>query len=90
LFVCGGNPLLLLRDLGKLGSIDVVAQIENVPALEEMQPGMCYLGWTVTLRTAADENAIRDVFVFEDGAELTIKQMEDGTRDSKRRSLRLP
>jgi two-component system chemotaxis sensor kinase CheA len=80
LFACGGNPLLLLRDLGKLGSIDVVAHTQNVPTLEELQPGACYLGWTVSLRTAADENAIRDVFVFvEDGAELTIKPMVDDT-----------
>jgi len=78
IFACGGNPLLLLRDLGNLGSIDVVAQTENVPTLEELEPGMCYMGWTVTLRTAADENTIRDVFVFvEDGAELTIKPMDD-------------
>jgi two-component system chemotaxis sensor kinase CheA len=80
LFACGGNPLFLLRDLEKLGSIDVVAHTENVPTLEELQPGACYLGWTVSLRTAADENAIRDVFVFvEDGAELTIKPMVDDT-----------
>jgi two-component system chemotaxis sensor kinase CheA len=78
LFVCGGNPLLLLRDLGKLGSILVVAQTDNLPALNELQPSSCYLGWTVTLLTAADENAIRDVFVFvEDGAELTIEPIDD-------------
>lgn len=51
-----------------------------MPTLEELQPTACYLGWTITLLTAADENAIRDVFVFvEDGAELTIKQMDDAT-----------
>jgi two-component system chemotaxis sensor kinase CheA len=78
LFVCGGNPLLLLRDLGMLGSMHVVAQTDDVPTLEDLQPSTCYLGWTVTLLTAADENAIRDVFVFvEEGAELTIKPAED-------------
>jgi two-component system chemotaxis sensor kinase CheA len=81
LFVCGGNPLLLLRDLRKLGPIEVVALTDRVPTLEELQPSTCYLGWTVTLLTTADENAIRDVFVFvEDGAELTIKPMDDTTR----------
>jgi two-component system chemotaxis sensor kinase CheA len=78
LFACGGDPLLLLRDLGKLGSIDIVAQTDNVPTLEKLQPGSCYLSWAVTLLTAADENAIRDVFVFvEEGAELTIKLSEN-------------
>jgi two-component system chemotaxis sensor kinase CheA len=80
LFVSGGNPLLLLRDLRKLGFVQVVAQTDDLPTLNELQPTACYMGWTVTLRTAADENAIRDVFVFvEDGAELTIKPMDDAT-----------
>jgi two-component system chemotaxis sensor kinase CheA len=49
-----------------------------VPPLEVLQPATCYLGWKVTLRTTADENAIRDVFVFvEDGAELSIAPIED-------------
>jgi two-component system chemotaxis sensor kinase CheA len=60
--------------------MDVVAQMEDVPTLEDLEPGTCYLGWTVTLRTAADENAIRDVFVFvENGAELTIRPMANAT-----------
>jgi two-component system chemotaxis sensor kinase CheA len=81
LFASGGDPLLLLRELGKLGSIEVVAQTDDVPSLEELQPSACYLGWTITLLTTADENAIRDVFVFvEDGAELTIKPMGDTAR----------
>jgi two-component system chemotaxis sensor kinase CheA len=80
LFVCAGNPLLLLRDLGKLGSMQVVAHTDHVPTLEELQPSHCYLSWTITLRTAADENTIRDVFVFvEGGAEVTIKPMDDAT-----------
>lgn len=78
LFHCGGNPYVLIRELGKLGPIDAIALTEDVPPLERLDPATCYLGWKVTIRTTADEAAIRDVFVFvEDGAELTITPVED-------------
>jgi len=69
----GGNPLTLLRDLRKLGRCEVRAHTGEVPALDGIQPDACYLWWEITLHTAADENAIRDVFIFvEDGSRLEI------------------
>jgi two-component system chemotaxis sensor kinase CheA len=45
-----------------------------VPPLEEIDPSACYLWWTATLHTSADQDAIRDVFMFvEDGSELEIR-----------------
>jgi two-component system chemotaxis sensor kinase CheA len=75
LFVCGGNPILLMRDLSSLGSCEVTAHTDSVPPLEEIDPSACYMWWSATLRTSADHDAIRDVFMFvEDGSELEIKQ----------------
>ena len=77
LFHCGGNPYLLLRELSSLGSLQVTAHSDDVPRLEELQPTTCYLGWSITLRTAASADAIRDVFIFvEDGAELSITPLD--------------
>jgi two-component system chemotaxis sensor kinase CheA len=74
LMLCGGNPVLLFRDLRRLGECQVSAHTEAVPALDQIQPNVCYLWWTITLRTDADRNALRDVFVFvEDGATLEIE-----------------
>lgn len=75
LFNCGGNPILLMRDLSALGQCDVVTHTDAVPPLEEIDPSLCYLWWSATLRTAADLNAIHDVFMFVDGeSELEIKE----------------
>jgi len=72
---CGGNPILLMRDLAELGTCEVTAHTDAVPPLEEIDPSACYLWWSATLRTSADQDAIRDVFMFaEDGADLEIKQ----------------
>ncbi len=77
LFACGGNPILLFRDLRKLGPCEITAHTEKVPPLDQIQPDLCYLAWTVTLRTIADRNAIRDVFLFvEDQSELEIEPVE--------------
>jgi two-component system chemotaxis sensor kinase CheA len=74
ILACGGNPTLLFRDLRKLGLCEIYAHTEAVPALDEIKPNLCYCWWTIALHTAADENAIRDVFMFvEDGSELEIK-----------------
>lgn len=74
LMICGGNPVLLFRDLRGLGECKVSAHTDTVPALDEIQPNVCYFWWTITLRTGADRNAIRDVFLFvEDGSTLEVE-----------------
>lgn len=81
-FLCnGGNPVALFRDLHKLGACEISADIAAVPALAELRPDQCYLGWNIVLRTSADGNAIRDVFIFvEDESHLEIECM-DGVSD---------
>ena len=74
---CGGNPILLMRDLSELGPCEVETHADAVPPLEEIDPTACYFWWSVTLRTSADQNAIREVFMFvEDGSELEISAVE--------------
>jgi two-component system chemotaxis sensor kinase CheA len=73
---CGGNPILLMRDLAALGTCEVITHTDAVPPLEEMVPTVCYLWWSATLHTSADLDSIRDVFMFaEDGSELEIKAL---------------
>jgi two-component system chemotaxis sensor kinase CheA len=71
----GANPLLLLRELGQLGGLAVRASMATVPPLNELDPERCYVSWELVLATAAERDAIRDVFIFvEDCCELTIEE----------------
>lgn len=82
LFDNGGNPLLLIRELEDLGPVEVLTRTDLVPSIEDLDPDTCYLRWTIRLATAADENAIRDVFMFvEDGAELRIRRLSGSELD---------
>ena len=78
IFSCGSNPLNLLAELRDLGPCSVVAQTAACPALEDMDPELCYILWDVVLTTDQGLNAIRDVFIFvEDDCALSIEQIAE-------------
>jgi two-component system chemotaxis sensor kinase CheA len=69
----GTNPLLLLGELRALGQVEIRVDTSAVPALKEIDPEHCYLAWDIQLKTAAQREVIRDVFIFvEDDSELSI------------------
>ncbi len=71
---CGANPLLLLRELGSWAGLSVRASMAAIPPLAELDPERCYVAWDMVLATAADRDAIRDVFIFvEDSCELSVE-----------------
>ena len=74
LYAKANEAALLLRELGRLGTLDTTLDVSGLPDLAELEPEGAYLAWTVTLATAEPESAIRDVFDFVDGdCELDIQ-----------------
>jgi two-component system chemotaxis sensor kinase CheA len=70
----GANPLLLLNELKRMGGLAVRASMAAVPPLAELDPERCYVSWDLVLATAAEREAICDVFIFvENCCELTIE-----------------
>jgi len=65
MFSSGTNPLLLIRNLGALGTVhSCEMDISALPPLRDLDPGQCYLGWAIELSTPEAEGAIREVFEF--------------------------
>ncbi len=58
------EPLLLIRELGRLGEIEVVADTDAVPALDSLNPFDSYLGWTITLDYEGQISDIEEIFEF--------------------------
>lgn len=74
----GTNPAALLNELRDLGHCDVIAQLDNVPTLQDLTPEHCYLYWDVILTTTQGIEAVKDVFIFvEDDCELKIDLIND-------------
>lgn len=74
----GNEPLLMLRELGSLGRMSVVADTNGLPTLTEMDALRSYLSWTCTLVTNRDRDAIDEVFEFVAGDTAQVIVEEEG------------
>lgn len=79
IFLSGTDPVLLLNELRDLGECSVVAHLNEIPPLEEIDPERCYTYWDIILTTRRGINAIRDVFIFvEEDSELRVEVIDEG------------
>lgn len=68
------EPLLLIRQLRRLGHLAVEIDASRLPALDDLDPEAAYFRWTFVIETRAPQTAVRDVFEFvEDDCDLTIE-----------------
>jgi two-component system chemotaxis sensor kinase CheA len=71
------EPLYIIRELRKLGKLDLTVELDRLPPLDEIEADRPYLGWTGTLRSAATREQIDEVFEFVVGdCELEITPVE--------------
>jgi two-component system chemotaxis sensor kinase CheA len=79
IFLGGTNPVLLLKELARLGECRIIAHTEEIPFLDEIDAESCYTYWDIILTTAKEIEAIKDVFIFVEGeCELKIDVVDDG------------
>src|SRR5476649_2184314 len=70
----GMDPIAFLRYLAKLGRIVGIATVPDaLPAAEDMDAELCYLGFEIAFDSTADREAIAGVFEFvQDDCEIRI------------------
>ncbi len=74
------EPLYLLRELGKLGELELTAETDRLPSLAEIEPDRAYIGWTGMLKTTAPRTQIEEIFEFVAGdCELTITPAQEAS-----------
>ena len=64
LYAKGNEAVLLLRELAKVGDLQVRCDSEDLPSLDQLDPEGAYFSWLIRVETDADEEAIRHVFEF--------------------------
>ncbi|MBF0374676.1 MAG: Hpt domain-containing protein, partial [Alphaproteobacteria bacterium] len=68
------EPLLLMRELARLGPLDVTADRDAIPDLSDIDPARAYLSWTMILRAPVARDAVEEVFEFvQDDCALDIE-----------------
>ncbi len=70
------DPLLLVRDLRRLGPVEVMADLSRLPALDAMDPEAAYCAWTFELTAAATLAQVEEVFEFViDDCDMSIEPL---------------
>jgi two-component system chemotaxis sensor kinase CheA len=83
IFRKGVNPEAMLRELASFGECRMLALLDDVPALEDIDPERCYAAWDILLTTTRDADAIKDVFIFvEDQSALTVELIESEAEEA--------
>jgi len=83
IFLHGNDPLLILRELEKLGDCNIRTGISRLPALQLIDPGQCYLEWDITLYAPVNAAQVREAFEFvEDECELIITPIQAKTHET--------
>ncbi|OHD81183.1 MAG: hypothetical protein A3J97_12065 [Spirochaetes bacterium RIFOXYC1_FULL_54_7] len=88
IFMNGTKVLKLIEELAELGTLSVVPAVEAIPPMDLLDPERCYVSWNAVLTTSSGINAIRDVFIFVEGASRVVIEHldipdEDGGRQKR-------
>ena len=82
LFKNASEPLLLIRALQRLGTMEVQADLSRLPSLDRLDPEAAYIGWTIILRTEAPRAEIEEIFEFvADHCDLDIQAKTAGAAE---------
>jgi two-component system, chemotaxis family, sensor kinase CheA len=78
LFSTGNDPVRLFRVLQDLGDLSVETDISRLPSLIDLDPEVCYLNWTLTLRGDVPRERVSEVFEWLEGdCELEIIPLQE-------------
>lgn len=79
LYAKGNEATLLLRDLSRLGEMNIHCDMDALPTLDRLSPESAYFSWKVSLKTDKGEDAIRTVFEFAEwDCDLEVALVADG------------
>lgn len=73
----GNDPVRLFNELSDLGEFSVVAQIDDLPLFDAIDPELSYLAWDITLSGNIDKEKVIEVFEWVDeDCELRIESLD--------------
>ena len=64
LYAKANETALLIRELRRVGKLDITCHAGNLPLLADIDPEGAYFSWTIDVETEQSEAAIREVFEF--------------------------
>ena len=84
LFNRANDPLILIRELKSLGTLETSVDDSALPALAEIEADGSYLTWSFRLTTSSSKEDIQSVFEFVlDDCELSIEEEIEDDQDEE-------
>ncbi len=75
----GNDPLRIIRELARLGDLQVVVDISAIPELSKMEAETCYLSWDLRLVGDVPRKNVDEVFDWvEDDCDLVVMPIMSG------------
>jgi two-component system chemotaxis sensor kinase CheA len=79
----GGEPLLLVRELCRLGGSVEYVDVLSLPSIDNFDADEAYIGWTIHVPRDVEEEKIREIFDFvADPASVKLSRLEDAAEDT--------
>lgn len=77
LFRSANEPLLIIRELMRIGQVHVEADLSRLPSLGDLDPEEAYLAWTLQVETTQSRAAVEELFEFvSDDCDLKIDLLD--------------
>ncbi|WP_029921477.1 chemotaxis protein CheA [Nevskia soli] len=74
LFRSGNDPLLILRELATLGTLETRLDLDTAPAFAECDAESCHMAWSLRLLSSHSRAELQEVFAWVEGScELDIR-----------------
>lgn len=86
LFSTGNDPLLIIRELKRLGPTQVMADINEIPPIDMLKTDECHLHWKIALESSCSKNQVKEAFEFVDlDCDLEIEEtpLETSPKEEK-------
>jgi two-component system chemotaxis sensor kinase CheA len=68
LFKTCNDPVRIFDELANLGPLEIVANVDQVPNLSDLDPTQCFLSWTLRLRGSIEHARVAEVFDWVDAS----------------------
>jgi two-component system chemotaxis sensor kinase CheA len=68
LFKTCNDPMRIFDELANLGPLEIMANVDHVPNLSDLDPTQCFLSWTLRLRGTIEHARVAEVFDWVDAS----------------------
>lgn len=73
----GNDPVRMFRELDEMGTLEINANLDDIPSLSSLDSEACFISWNLILKADVEKEKIEEVFEWVvDDADIVIEPLE--------------